>query len=91
MESYIEVDGSKGNAIKAAGAIVTMSPEEFMKVLNRIESPFIIVTIGGVFKKNYQYLIGYKGLVFFTKSPEKLPLPTDSELIMADYIWVPDV
>ena len=77
------------NAIKASGAIVRMAPEEFMMLLDRMEAPLIVMKTGGMFTKNYQYLIGYKGLVFFAKSPEKLVLPLDAELIMAKNIWIP--
>lgn len=77
------------NAIKASGAIVRMAPEEFMMLLDRMEAPLIVMKTGGVFTKNYQYLVGYKGLVFFAKSPEKLVLPLDAELIMAKNIWIP--
>ena len=77
------------NAIKASGAIVRMAPEEFMMLLDRMEAPLIVLKTGGMFTKNYQYLVGYKGLVFFAKSPEKLVLPMDAELIMAKNIWIP--
>ncbi|MCP4426109.1 MAG: hypothetical protein GY803_16575 [Chloroflexi bacterium] len=77
------------NAIKASGAIVRMAPEEFMMLLDRMETPLIVIKTGGIFTKNYQYLVGYKGLVFFAKSSEKLVLPMDAELIMAKNIWIP--
>ncbi len=44
---------------------------------------------GGFFSTNYQYLTGYKGLVFFTKSSMPLELPGGIELVAAKKIWIP--
>jgi hypothetical protein len=49
----------------------------------------VVTATGGFFKTNYQYLTAYKGLVFYTKSPEPLLLPGDVELIAAQKIWIP--
>lgn len=38
---------------------------------------------------NYQYLTSYKGLAFFTKSKNPMDLPANTELVMADKIWIP--
>lgn len=76
-------------AIKASGVLVRMEPAEFLKVLNRVPEPLVVMATGGVFKKNYQYLVGYKGLAFFTKSTEPLQLPATVELIAARGIWIP--
>jgi len=76
-------------AIKASGVLVRMKPEDFTRMLNRAKDPLIVVAQGGVFRKNYQYLMGYKGLAFFTKSPDPLLLPTGAEVIAADGIWIP--
>jgi len=32
------------NAIKASGAIVTVRPEEFINVLNRVADPLVVVS-----------------------------------------------
>ena len=77
-------------ATKASGAIVSMKPDDFMSLLHRIEAPLVVMATGGVFNKNFQYLVGYKGLAFHTKSPEKLPLPPKAELVMANKIWIPN-
>jgi hypothetical protein len=42
-----------------------------------------------VFRTSYLYLTSYKGLAFFTKSPEPLILPGGSEVIQAQKIWIP--
>lgn len=76
-------------AIKASGAIVNVAPEEFSKITNRLKEPLIVVAKGGLFSVSYRYLVSYKGLVFFTKSPTELILPADTERIEANKIWMP--
>jgi hypothetical protein len=76
-------------AIKASGVIVNVKPENFMRVLTKADHPLIVTTTGGFLKKNFQYLFSYKGLAFYTKSPEPMNLPAGSELISADKIWIP--
>lgn len=76
-------------AIKASGAIVSVRPSDFMSILSRNNSPLVVVAEGGLIKKNYQYLTGYKGLVLFTKSIAPLQLKSGIELITAKKIWIP--
>jgi hypothetical protein len=76
-------------AIKASGVLVRLAPEEFAKILRRIPDPLVVYAEGGIFGTNYQYLTSYKGLAFFTKSNEPLPLPSGSELVTARGIWIP--
>jgi hypothetical protein len=76
-------------AIKASGAIVQVEPADFMAILARIEKPLVVCAKSWLLKTNYQYLTGYKGLVFYTKSPHPLPLPDDAESISAKKIWIP--
>jgi hypothetical protein len=76
-------------AIKASGAIVQLESKDFMTVLSRTTDPLVIVAEGGVFKKHLQYLVGYKGFVFFTKSSTPLQFPGETEFVRAKKIWVP--
>jgi len=76
-------------AIKASGAIVQVEPDDFLIILSKTTKPLVILAEGGFLKTNYQYLTGYKGLVFFTKSPAPLQLPGDIELVVAKKIWIP--
>lgn len=76
-------------AVKASGAIVSLSPEEFMKILAKSKEPLVVTAKGGMIKANYQYLTGYKGLVFYTKSPTPLMLPGGAEVITSKQIWIP--
>ena len=76
-------------AIKASGAIVQVEPNDFLVILSKTSKPLVVLAEGGFLKTNYQYLTGYKGLVFFTKSPTPLQLPGDIELVVAKKIWIP--
>jgi hypothetical protein len=79
--------GAIAQAIKASGAIVKVEPEYFLQILKK--ESLVVLCKGGLIKANFQYLTGYKGLVFFTKSTTPLALPGDVELITAKQIWVP--
>jgi hypothetical protein len=76
-------------AVKASGVVVRLKPEEFTTLLGRIAQPLVVYAEGGLFSTNYQYLTSYKGLAFFTKSSEAIPLPAGAELIVAGQIWIP--
>lgn len=77
-------------AIKASGVLVRLDPAEFMKIVGRLQDPLVVVATGGLFTKNYQYLMGYKGLAFYTKSTEPLQLPASAEVIAAKSMWIPN-
>ena len=76
-------------AVKASGAVVRVEPEEFTKILAKAENPLVVIAKGGLIKASYQYLTGYKGFVFFTKSPSPLNLSSDIEVVSAKNIWIP--
>lgn len=77
-------------AIKASGAIVSVEPSDFETIASRTDSPLVVVCEGrGLFSTKYQYLTGYKGLVFFTKSTMPLSLKPSVEIIEAKRIWIP--
>jgi hypothetical protein len=76
-------------AIKASRAIVRLDPENFRKIISKTNKPLIVTATGGLFKRNYQYLTAYKGLVSFTKSPTELLLAGDAEIIAAREIYIP--
>jgi hypothetical protein len=78
------------NAIKAAGAVVFVEAEEFLKILARTQEPLVVTADGGFFKHRYQYLTGYKGMVFFANTEEAIPLPADAVIVKAGKIWVPN-
>ena len=76
-------------ATKASGVLVRLEPEEFAKLLTRVKDPLIVIAEGGFFSTNFQYLVSYKGLAFFTKSANALPLPSGAEVVSAGRIWIP--
>ena len=77
------------NAIKASGVVVRVDPINFQAILIKIERPLVVYAEGGLFSTNYQYLVSYKGLAFFTKSSEPILLPTGVETIVTRKIWIP--
>jgi hypothetical protein len=76
-------------AIKASGVLVRLEPPEFSKILNRVKDPMVVVAQGGLFSTKYEYLVSYKGLAFYTKSPEPLLMPADIELVTAKSMSIP--
>ena len=76
-------------AIKASGAIVRVEPADFLRILGRQQEPLVVQASGGFFSTSYQYLSSYKGLAFYTKSPDRLALPRGCEIIEAGKIWIP--
>ena len=76
-------------AIKASGAIVQVQPPEFETLVRKAEQPLVVHATSGVFTKHHQYLMGYKGLVFFTKSQARINFPLKVEIIEAGRIWIP--
>jgi hypothetical protein len=79
-----------GQAIKASGVIVSVEPDEFLRILQRQQGPLVVHATGGFFSTNYQYLTSYKGLAFFTKATAPLHLPPGTELVQAKSIWIPN-
>jgi hypothetical protein len=79
------------NAIKASGAIVEVTPYEFVSIASRVDTPLVVMKEGGSgwFAGKYQYLTSYKGLIFHTKSAEPVQFTIPIELIVADRIWIP--
>ena len=76
-------------AIKASGVIVRLEARDFLRILQRENEPLVVIARGGFFKKGWRYLTSYKGLAFFTKSSEPLPLPGRAEVVQATAIWIP--
>ncbi|HEY3412693.1 MAG TPA: hypothetical protein VGM51_06515 [Armatimonadota bacterium] len=77
------------NAIKAMGAIVEVTPEDFTSIVARAEKPIVIVANGGWLQPKHQYLTSYKGFVFHAHSDDFLMLDSDVELLTAKSIWIP--
>ncbi len=76
-------------AVKASGAIVGMEPDDFMTIVNRSDKPLVVIAPGRIFDRAFRYLVGYKGLVFHTRSKTALMLPGKAEVVHANRIWIP--
>ena len=77
------------NAVKASGVLVKLEPDEWRRLLGRLEAPLVVVSEGGAFGKKYRYLTSYKGLAFYTRSDEPLEVPGAAEIVEAEKIWIP--
>ncbi len=78
-------------AIKASGAIVKVEPLDFLALLQFADNPLVVYCESRFFSfsTSYQYLMGYKGLVFFAKSRTPLMLPDKIEIVVAKKILIP--
>jgi hypothetical protein len=76
-------------AVKASGSIVRIEPQEFLKLVNKSESPLVVTAPGGFFRSHIKYLTSYKGLAFYTQSSTPLSLPYKAEVVAARTIWMP--
>jgi len=77
------------DAIKASGVLVRVAPEEFLKILHRQEEPLVVVAPAGFLQRGWRYLSSYKGLAFFTKSPEALLLSGRALVVTAKSLHIP--
>ena len=89
MSAHAAIAAAIANAIKASGVFVRVRPEDFANIFRRVEKPLVIYNQGGVFKTKHQYLISYKGFVFYTKTAEQIDFPSSVEVIIAESIWIP--
>ena len=76
-------------AIKASGVLVRVEPTDFVRILYRQDEPLVVRAPAGFWQRGWRYLTTYKGLAFFTKSPEPLALSGRTEVIEAKAIWIP--
>jgi hypothetical protein len=77
------------NAIKASGVLIAVESREFTNLLSMTQKPLVVYTEKSFWSRNYKYLTSVKGLAFFTKSPERLNLPGDVEIIKCESIYIP--
>jgi hypothetical protein len=80
---------ARAKAIKASGAIVRLQPDDFLKLLNQNRDALVVHGPGGLLNTGHRYLTSYKGLIFYAKSREPLPLPGTCEVLEAKKIWTP--
>ena len=76
-------------AIKASGAIVDVEPDEFQRIVGRMDSGLVIQSLGGFRKRTHEYLAAYGGFIFHTRSKRLLSLPSGVDKVWAKKVWVP--
>lgn len=76
-------------AIKASGAIVRVEPAVFQSLIWKAQAPLVVTAPAGWRGQRFAYLAGHRGLVFYTKSDERLDLGSNAEVVEAKQIWVP--
>ena len=77
------------NAVKASGVLVRVEPADFLRIVGKQPDSLIVQAPGGFLSKKHDYLVSYKGLAFYTRSPEPLPFAGTVEIIRARSIWIP--
>ena len=76
-------------AVKASGAIVKVAPEEFQKLLDQNTQGLVVHAAGSFFSRRHKYIMGYKGLAFYTSAREPLTVPRACQVVEAKRIWIP--
>jgi hypothetical protein len=81
---------AQANAIKSSGVIVRVPPPVFLAILEKQNEAMLVHAQGGFLQKHERYLTSYKGLAFFTRSEQPLPIPEHVEQIEAAKLSLPD-
>jgi len=76
-------------AIKASGTIVQVEPEDFQRLAEHNAQGIVVHSAPKLFQPKHRYIMGYKGLAFYTKSSEPLVMPRALQTIEAKKIWIP--
>ena len=58
-------------------------------MLRSKSASLVISAPGGYLSGGHDYLTSYKGIGFFTNSPNPLTLPEGAEVVAAQKIWIP--
>jgi hypothetical protein len=76
-------------AVKASGAIVRVEPDEFRKLVGQNGQGLIVHSVGGLFSAKHKYLMGFKGLAFYTSTGDPIHVPSTCQVVEAAKIWIP--
>jgi len=76
-------------AIKASGAIVRVPPEDFQRLLEQNVQGLVVHAAPRLLARRHKYIMGYKGLAFYTLSRELLAVPRAVQIVEAKRIWIP--
>jgi hypothetical protein len=89
MEAHAGAAAAAANALKAMGGIVQLDPDDFERLVQRIDDPLVVYAETSFIGTRYKYVTGHRGLVFYAKSREPLRLGGRAELIRAKRISMP--
>ncbi len=76
-------------ALKMNGVFVQLTVEDFRKLISKNEGLVIVVSKTGLFTTRYLHVTSYKGLVFYCKCKEPLPISSKNETIYSNSISLP--
>ena len=76
-------------AIKASGAIVRVSPDDFQTLLTRNAQGLVVHRASWLFGTSHVYVMGYQGLAFYTRASDELRVPSTCTVVEASRIWMP--
>lgn len=79
------------DAVKAMGGIVQLEPEDFQRLVQRIDDALVVTAETRFLGTRYQYVTGHRGLVFYAKSREPLRLGSRAEIVRARRIAMPSL
>ena len=66
-----------------------LSRTKFRKLLGYNAQGLVVHAVGGLFSPGHKYLMGYKGLAFYTSAREAILLPSTCQIVEAKKIWIP--
>ncbi len=89
MSAAVAATAAISQAIKASGSLIRIDPEEFGRMINKMDDGVVVETTIKFFSTTYKYLTSYKGLIFFTKSTSQLSIPSRLEKITATSMYMP--
>ena len=89
MNGAAAAAAAAAKAIKASGTIVRIERDEFRKLLGQNVDGLVVHAVGGLFLAKHNYLMGYKGLAFYTSAREEIALPSTCQIVEAKRIWIP--
>ena len=78
-------------AVSAIGGLVKVNPADFLDLVQKQPGGLVVhATIRRSFSSTiyHHYLTNYKGIGFYARSDNPLLLPTETELIEAEKIWL---
>ncbi len=84
------IAASQMNAMKAFGPIVRVDANAFNSILKEADAPLLAVS--GCFWGNAKkYLLNYKGLTFYCKTPFEIMVPSNAQIVKCSSISIPYV